>query len=110
MVVESLEGSLSLPMLFFPLWDTQLQDYVVNVKSTSLNNLLMSEINLHQEHFHVSKLNKSQESSKEGVTDHFPWRCFLHQGNALFLEVLLDPLFIYGINRNTSPQSLECCV
>lgn len=41
-VVVSFEVSLSLPKLFFPLWGTQLKDYIVEVKSTSLHNLLMS--------------------------------------------------------------------
>lgn len=44
-VIVSLEVSLSLPKLFFPLWDTQLKDYIEKVRCNSLNNLIIGDIN-----------------------------------------------------------------
>jgi len=41
------------------------------------------------------------------ATDHFLWSRFLHGGDALLFQVLVNLLFIHGIHRNTSPQILE---
>lgn len=37
------------------------------------------------------------------VTDHFLWSCFLHWWNSLFLKVLINLLFVNGVNWNTPP-------
>lgn len=51
----------------------------------------------------------SWNENQAGDTDHFLWSCFLHRGNALFLQVLLNLLFIHGVNWNAPPQFLEFC-
>lgn len=51
----------------------------------------------------------SWSENQAGDTDHFLWSCFLHGGNALSLQVLLNLLFVHGVNWNAPPQFLEFC-
>lgn len=62
-VIVSLEGSLSLPKLFFPLWDTQLKDYIVKVRCNSLNSLVISEINHSKDIFPCLSYNKTKNGT-----------------------------------------------
>lgn len=54
-------------------------------------------------------MSKNQADWRPKDTDHFLWSCFLHRGDALFFEVLLNLLFIHGINWNAPPQFLKFC-
>lgn len=62
-VIVSLEGSLSLPKLFFPLWDTQLKDYIVKVRRSSLNNLVIGDINHSKDIFTCLSYNKTKNGT-----------------------------------------------
>lgn len=58
--------------------------------------------------FDILKI-KNLSDWRDGDTDHFLWSRFLHRGNSLFLQVLINLLFVNGINWNTPPQFLEFC-
>lgn len=87
-IVVGLKVSLPLSTLFFPLLNGHLMDT--------------------ERHIHTVKLDL-WKSLHLGDTDHLLRSRFLHWGNPLFLQVLLNLFFIYGINWNAPPQFLELC-